>query len=43
MIKLIKSTFFQEKKTKLALTEFIAEADILSMGRYDDAPGLLHT
>ena len=32
MIKLIKSTFFQEKKTKLALTEFIAEADILSMG-----------
>ena len=32
MIKLIKSTFFEEEKTKLALTEFIAEANILSMG-----------
>lgn len=32
MIKLIKSTFFEEKQTKVALTEFIAEANILSMG-----------
>lgn len=32
MIKLIKSTFFEEEKTKLALTKFIAEANILSMG-----------
>lgn len=32
MIKLIKSTFFEEDKTKLALTEFISEANILSMG-----------
>ena len=34
MIKLIKSTFFEEEKTKLALTEFIAEANILSMGEH---------
>ncbi len=32
MIKLIKSTFFEEKQTKVALTEFITEANILSMG-----------
>lgn len=32
MIKLIKSTFFEEEKTKLALTEFISEANVLSMG-----------
>tara|TARA_B100001057_G_scaffold213163_1_gene213501 strand:- start:4770 stop:5945 length:1176 start_codon:yes stop_codon:yes gene_type:complete len=32
MIKLIKSTFFEENQTKVALTEFINKADILSMG-----------
>jgi len=31
-IKLIKNTFFEEKKTKAALTEFIAKTKILSMG-----------
>ena len=33
MIKLIKSTFFEENKTKVALKEFIAEANILTMGK----------
>jgi CDP-6-deoxy-D-xylo-4-hexulose-3-dehydrase len=32
MIKLIKSTFFEEKKTKIALTKFITKANTLSMG-----------
>ena len=32
MIKLIKSTFFEEKQTKIALTKFINESNILSMG-----------
>jgi len=31
-IKLIKSTFFEERKTKDSLIKFITEADILSMG-----------
>ena len=33
MIKLIKSTFFEENKTKVALKEFIAEANVLTMGK----------
>ncbi len=33
MIKLIKSTFYEEKKTKKALCEFITTADQLSIGR----------
>lgn len=32
MIKLIKSTFFEEKKTKSALTKFISKAKVLSFG-----------
>ncbi|PIU74447.1 DegT/DnrJ/EryC1/StrS aminotransferase, partial [Candidatus Roizmanbacteria bacterium CG06_land_8_20_14_3_00_34_14] len=32
MIKLIKSTFYEEKKTKSALTNFINKAKILSFG-----------
>jgi len=32
MIKLIKSTFYNEQKTKDALLQFIAQSDILSMG-----------
>jgi len=34
MIKLIKSTFFEEKKTKERLIDFIRDAKILSMGKY---------
>ena len=33
MIKLIKSTFYHEKKTKAALTKFIKQADQLSFGK----------
>ena len=33
MIKLIKSTFYNEDKTKKALTEFITKAEILSFGK----------
>src|SRR5581483_3321311 len=33
MIKLIKSTFYNEKETKKALCEFIIKADQLSIGR----------
>ena len=32
MIKLIKSTFYEESKTKIALTKFISKAKILSFG-----------
>lgn len=33
MIKLVKSSFYEEQKTKLSLTAFIKDADIFSMGK----------